>query len=146
MNILISIRSTILKGIFFILLYINLAVLTFAEVKNIDNQKLQLFISKGVTLVDIREEHEWRETGIIRESHLITFFDSEGKYDVEKWLKEIERIVKRDDPLIIICRSGRRSLIVANYLSKTEKFLEVYNAEFGIKGWKKSSLETQIFR
>ncbi len=115
----------------------------FAEVQNIDNQRLQLLISRGTPIIDIREEFEWRETGIIPESHLITFFDSDGKYDVKNWLKQLTLIIKRDEPVIIICRSGRRSLLVSKYLSEKENFFKVYNVKDGIKGWKGSNLATE---
>jgi len=40
----------------------------------------------GNAEVDVREEFEWIKTGIIEGSHLITFFDSAGNYDVTKWM------------------------------------------------------------
>ena len=119
------------------------AVSAFAQVENIDNDRLKFLIDEGIPIIDIREEVEWKETGIVDRSHLITFFDAEGKYDVKKWLDELEEITSRNDPVIIICRSGRRSLILANYLSKHENFLKVYNVTEGIKGWKKANLTTQ---
>ena len=119
------------------------AVSAFAQVENIDNDRLKFLIDEGIPIIDIREEVEWKETGIVDRSHLITFFDAEGKYDVEKWLDELEEITSRNDPVIIICRSARRSLILANYLSKHENFLKVYNVTEGIKGWKKANLTTQ---
>ena len=121
----------------------SLTFSAFAEVENIDNQKLQFLISDGVPIIDIREEIEWKDTGVVKKSHLITFFDSEGKYDVKKWLNELQQITSRTDPVILICRSGRRSLILANYLSRHEKFLKVYNVTEGIKGWKRANLAIQ---
>ena len=50
---------------------------------NVDNYELQILMSKGTPVIDIREKFEWKETGILPASHLITFFDSEGKYDVD---------------------------------------------------------------
>jgi rhodanese-related sulfurtransferase len=37
--------------------------------------------------------------------------------------------------VIIICRSGRRSNIVANYLDKKKDYLTVYDATEGMKSW-----------
>ena len=133
--------------IFFITLFNTCLVVTASsEVLNVDNNELQLLISKGTPVVDIREKFEWKETGILLESHLITFFDSEGKYDAEKWLAELKMIVGPDDPIIIICRSGRRSLIVAEYLSSKKNFRKVYNVEAGINGWKRANLGTKAFK
>lgn len=117
-----------------------------AEVKNVNNQELKFLISEGIPIIDIREEFEWKETGIIPESHLLTFYDSDGKYDIKKWLTDLEKITSRNDPVIIICRSGRRSLLVANYLTKNENFAKVYNVGSGIKGWKGAKFETQDFK
>ncbi|PQM59075.1 MAG: sulfurtransferase [Rhodobacteraceae bacterium] len=125
------------------LIFICSAVSAYADVENIDNQKLKALLLEGISIVDIREEFEWRETGIIPNSHLITFFDSAGKYNLEKWLIELKTNVKRYDPLIIICRSGRRSLILADYLSSKELFFKVYNVEAGINGWKSESMGVQ---
>ena len=146
MHNLIVIKSALFKGILAVFLFIILVVSAFAEVENVDNQKLQLLMAEGIPIVDIRQQVEWKETGIVPGSHLITFFNSDGKYDVEKWLSKLAKITSRNEPLIIICRSGRRSLIVANYLSNNEKFLKVYNVGAGIKGWKQDNLEILIFQ
>ena len=58
------------------MLHMSLTFSAFAEVENIDNQKLQFLISDGVPIIDIREEIEWKDTGVVNKSHLITFFDS----------------------------------------------------------------------
>ena len=129
-----------------VFLFILWVLPAFAEVENINNQELQLLLTKGIPIVDIRQEVEWKETGIVPESHLITFFNSDGKYDVEKWLRELEIVTSHNDPLIIICRTGRRSLIVAKYLSNNEKFHKVYNVVGGIKAWKGANLKTQVFQ
>ena len=122
------------------LLLFCLALPTYADVEDIGNEELKFFISQGTPVVDIREEFEWRETGIVPKSHLFTFFDAEGKYDLQAWLIEVEKITKRDNPLILICRSGRRSLLLAKYLSKNENFVKVYNVKAGIQGWKSANL------
>ena len=117
-----------------------------ADVENIDSYQLKNLIQKGVVLVDVREELEGRETGIISKSHLMTFFDSDGKYDVKKWMGKLKEIVASNEPLIIICRSGRRSLIVAEYLSENESYSKVYNVASGINGWKSNKLNLETFR
>ena len=65
---------------------------------------------------------------------------------LKKWLDDLEEITSRNDPVIIICRSGRRSLLLANYLTKHEKFLKVYNVTEGIKGWKKANFTTRAIK
>ena len=141
-----NLKSLVLRIFFITLLNTCLVVTASSEVINVDNNELQSLISKGIPVIDIREKIEWKETGILSESHLITFFDSEGKYDAKKWLAELKIIASPDDPIILICRSGRRSLIVADYLSNKINFLKVYNVEAGIKGWKRANLGTKAFQ
>jgi rhodanese-related sulfurtransferase len=138
--------NLIYKLVLSLIVTLGLIVPANADVENIDSYQLKNLIREGVALVDVREELEWRETGIISKSHLMTFFDSDGKYDVKKWMGKLKEIVAANEPLIIICRSGRRSLIVAEYLSENESYSKVYNAVSGINGWKSDKLNLERFR
>ena len=111
----------------------------FAEIVEVNNDKIDKLIKVGVPLVDIRTEREWYETGVIDQSNLLTFFDKYGNSKVEEWITKFEKIAGRKDPVIIICRSGRRSRIVANYLVQKENYLTVYHATNGIKSWIESN-------
>ena len=107
----------------------------FAEIVEVNNDKIDKLIKVGVPLVDIRTEREWYETVMIDQSKLLTFFDKYGNPNVEEWITKFEKIAGRKDPVIIICRSGRRSRVVANYLVQKENYLTVYHATNGIKSW-----------
>ncbi len=111
----------------------------FAEIVEVNNDKIDKLIKVGVPLVDIRTEREWYETGVIDQSNLLTFFDKYGNSKVEEWTTKFEKIAGRKDPVIIICRSGRRSRVVANYLVQKENYLTVYHATNGIKSWIESN-------
>ena len=111
----------------------------FAEIVEVNNDKIDKLIKVGVPLVDIRTEREWHETGVIDQSNLLTFFDKYGNSKVEEWITKFEKIAGRKDPVIIICRSGRRSRVVANYLVQKENYLTVYHATNGIKSWIESN-------
>ena len=111
----------------------------FAEIVEVNNDKIDKLIKVGVPLVDIRTEREWYETGVIDQSNLLTFFDKYGNSRVEDWITKFEKIAGRKDPVIIICRSGRRSRVVANYLVQKENYLTVYHATNGIKSWIESN-------
>ena len=111
----------------------------FAEIVEVNNDKIDKLIKVGVPLVDIRTEREWYETGVIDQSILLTFFDKYGNSKVEEWITKFEKIAGRKDPVIIICRSGRRSRVVANYLVQKENYLTVYHATNGIKSWIESN-------
>ena len=114
----------------------------YAEVFEVENVKLQNLINEGVPIIDIRREEEWVSTGVIKNSKLLTFFDKDGNYNIKKWMKGVEKIVHLDKPFILICRTGRRTNIVANYLSKEMKYKYVYDAKGGIKSWLASGKQT----
>ena len=114
----------------------------FAEIIEVDNAKLAILIKNGTPLVDIRTEKEWYQTGIIKGSKTLTFFDENGHFDIKVWMKELKKIAGGNDPLIIICRSGRRSRIVANYLNLQVGYKKVFHATNGIISWKESNYKT----
>ena len=85
----------------------------FADVEKINNEQLKNLISKAIPLIDIRTPDEWLDTGVIKGSHLITFYDENGNFNSKEWLFKLQKFVGEGDPLIIICRSGRRSNLVS---------------------------------
>ena len=107
----------------------------FAEVKIADNEEIISLMKGGVPLIDVRTLEEWQKTGVIKDSKLLTFFDKNGNSDVEDWMHQLRKIVSKDDPVIILCRSGKRSGIVSDILSEKMNFSKVYNANSGIIGW-----------
>ena len=106
-----------------------------AEVTHVDNAALEGLIEAGVPVVDIRTPEEWAATGTIEGSHLLTFFDAEGHYDVRAWLSEFSAVAASDAPVAIICHSGRRSDIVSRFLDEQVGYPEVYDAHEGMSQW-----------
>ena len=106
-----------------------------ADVKDADNKKIISLLEKEVSIIDIRRPAEWHDTGVIEGSILLTFFDKKGNYNIEEWLPRLKKVAKEDDPVIIICRSGRRSGIVAKFLDEQANYSNVYNASGGILSW-----------
>ena len=104
----------------------------FADIYEVNNNKIIILMESGVPLIDIRTKREWYETGVIKKSNLLTFFDKDGNYDVKEWMSKLKKIASNKDPVIIICRSGRRSRIVANFLDQKEHYKTVYHATYGI--------------
>lgn len=74
-------------------------------------------VQRGIKIIDIRTKQEWKETGIVKDSILITFFDNIGRYDTDKFLKELDTHVNKDEQFAIICRTGNRTTSVGNFLS-----------------------------
>ena len=75
---------------YILLFLIVFSKLSFADTEKISLDKLKLLMSEGVPLIDIRTAKEWQETGVIKDSHLITFFNESGEVDIYKWLNELE--------------------------------------------------------
>lgn len=125
-------RFSILIGT---LLSCTLSATGMAEVREADNAELAELIARGVPVVDIRTRHEWHDTGIVKDSHLLTFFDERGRYDVNGWMAQFTRIVQPDQPVVIICLSGTRSLMLAHFLDTKAGYSNVVNVTRGIDRW-----------
>ena len=111
------------------------ALLARAEVINIDNAELAQLVKSGVTVIDIRTQPEWEETGIVPGSKLLTFFDERGRADPAAWLEKLKPMAGPGDPVVVICRSGNRTKPVSQLLSQQAGYAKVYNVKNGIKGW-----------
>ena len=116
--------------------------LVFAEVKEVGNDEIIALMNNDVSVIDIRRADEWRNTGVIKQSSLITFFDKQGNHNTEEWMSQLKKIVNQDDPVIIICRSGKRSGIVSKFLDEQANYTNVYNAAGGMLSWVSSKNKT----
>ena len=106
----------------------------FAEVVNVNDQEMIKLSNINIPIVDVRRSSEWNQTGVIPNSILLTFFDEEGNYNFDKWYEKLQLEINEGDPIILICRSGKRSKIVANMMDKEFNSI-IYNAESGINSW-----------
>ena len=122
---------------FKIILIINLLVASFAfsDVIEIGNIELKSLLQKKIPLIDIRRKDEWKSTGIVENSILMTFFDKNGKANTNEWLKELNKIANKNDPVILICRTGRRTGIIAKFLSEKVGYRLIYDVTDGITDW-----------
>ena len=106
-----------------------------AEVIDVDSAGLQRLRAEGVPVIDVRRPEEWSKTGVIEGSHLLTFFDATGRYDLGRWLPALAVIAESNQPVALICRSGKRSGRVARLLDEQFGYRHVYSARDGILGW-----------
>ena len=122
---------------FKIILIINVLVASFAfsDVIEIGNIELKSLLQKKIPLIDIRREDEWKSTGIVENSILMTFFDKNGKANTNEWLKELTKIANKNDPVILICRTGRRTGIISKFLSEKVGYSLIYDVTEGITDW-----------
>ena len=113
----------------------------FAEVIDVDDQEMIKLSNLNIPIVDVRRSSEWDQTGVIPNSILLTFFDEEGNYNFDKWFEKLQLEINVADPIILICRSGQRSKVVANMID--EKFNSIiYNSQSGINSWISKKLIT----
>ena len=101
---------------------------------NIGYNKLKELIAQGVTLVDIRREEEWKQTGIIKGSKTITFFDRTGRIN-PNFVPEFTALVKKDQPVALICRTGNRTQAASQAIAQQLGYKNIMNVTHGITGW-----------
>ena len=123
-----------------LLLLISLGM---AEVKHIwatpkfvDNAEMKI--------IDIRTEGEWIETGVIKDSYLLTFFDERGNYDIEGFLAKLDKIVDKDEEFALICRTGSRTGMVANFLGAKLDY-KVINLQGGLMKLFREGFEPEFY-
>jgi rhodanese-related sulfurtransferase len=112
-----------------VLTLLLLATSLFAELKQ--EWATQAFVNKNIKIIDIRTPAEWKETGIVKGSYPIMFFDEQGNYNVPKFLKALNKVVKKDEQFALICRVGSRTGMVSEFLSKDMGY-KVINLNGGI--------------
>ena len=114
------------------------ASFAFSDVIEIGNIELKSLLQKNIPLIDIRRKDEWKSTGIVENSILMTFFDKNGKANTNEWLKELNKIANKNDPVILICRTGRRTGIISKFLSEKVGYRLIYDVTDGITDWIKT--------
>ena len=100
----------------------------------LDNRGLAEMMEKGVKVVDIRRPEEWHQTGVVAGSHLLTAFDRYGRIEPD-FVGEFEGLVARDEPVVLICRTGSRTAALARALAEQLEYQQVYNVTDGITRW-----------
>jgi rhodanese-related sulfurtransferase len=100
------------------------------EVKTIDVQQGKSMKAQGALLLDVREPEEY-EQGHAPGSVLIPLGQLKTR------LQEIRAFDAK--PVVVICRSGRRSAQAADMLSQAG-FTAVYNVQGGMNAWEAAAL------
>ena len=112
--------------------FLTLLILTSALMAELKNEYLtKKLLNSKIPIVDIRTVGEWKETGIIKDSITIEFFNEQGAYDISGFLTELNAKVDTTKPFALVCRTGSRTKMVAQYLSDTFNY-KVTNISGGI--------------
>lgn len=104
---------------YLLLFFLFLGLSTSCNASGYLNQPLtNALVGSGITIVDIRTEGEWRETGVVPGSLLMTLFRLDRSYDLEGFVAELSKHVENADDVALLCRRGNRSAKLAALLSK----------------------------
>ena len=96
------------------------------SINQMNSDELIEFIElNDAILVDVRTEDEYN-SGYIENSLNINYFSNAFSVNADK--------LDKSTPIILYCRSGKRSSMSANKISKLG-FKEIYNLEGGILEW-----------
>jgi rhodanese-related sulfurtransferase len=101
---------------------------------NVDNNELQMMLEQDIPIYDVRRPEEWRQTGVIEGSEMLTFVDASGRLQpdfIERFTAEIDK----QEPVILICRTGNRTSTLARFLVEQLGYTQVFNVRDGITRW-----------
>lgn len=105
-----------------------------SAVEDVAGAQLAALRAQGAVVIDVRRADEWRGTGVIDGSRRVTAFDASGTLD-PAFINAVTKAVRPDQPVVLVCRSGRRSTAAAHILAEQAGFRRLYNLEGGILEW-----------
>ena len=118
----------------FFLLVIALSGCIEPPYSNLDNEQVKTLLEKDIPIYDIRRPEEWRQTGVVEGSQLLTFLGADERV-IPDFLNRFTGAVGKDDPVILICRTGSRTSTLARHLVEQMGYTQVYNVRHGIIRW-----------
>ena len=117
-----------------VLLLFGLSACSQPPYTNVDNAQLQSMLERNIPIYDVRRPEEWRQTGVVEGSELLTFADANGRV-MPDFLSSFTAATDRHDPVILICRTGSRTGTLARYLVEQMGYTQVFNVRDGITRW-----------
>lgn len=102
--------------------------------ERVNNAELKRMVDEGAMVIDIRRPEEWRQTGVIDGSYLITAFDEQGRMTRE-FPSFFGQLTNPEQPVVLICRTGNRTDALARMLVEQAGYEKVYNVTNGITSW-----------
>ena len=100
------------------------------------NDVLTMQAQSNPLVIDVRQRHEWQDTGVIAGSYLaeMSLLTNALQHDANALPKQLQ---DKSNTFMIVCRSGRRSAVVANAMLSLG-YKHVYNVQGGILHWQAS--------
>ncbi len=103
-----------------------------AKPKQITPEDLNQWLSSEttkLTLLDVREETELKIAKFPRKVIHLPLSKASN------WIEELKQILPNDQPIIVICHAGVRSLHFGTWLINQDWGYDVFNLEGGIDAW-----------
>ncbi len=111
---------------------LSLLLLAASLAATVTNQEASYeLLESNMPIVDIRTPGEWKETGLLKGSIPIMLFDEKGNYDLKDFLEKLNASVDTKKPFALICRTGSRTILLAQFLSQKMGY-DVINLKSGI--------------
>ncbi len=131
---------------YFLILFLSV-VTTYANAGNIEISvsEARKLMTSNAFVIDIRRLEEWKSTGIVPGSVTSTFFNKDGTANLATFLVDLREKVSPSHTLLLICRTGRRTKVAANYLIANTEYKSVYSVSGGITDWKRMGLRTVAY-
>lgn len=101
---------------------------------SVKNTALKALLKRGVPIVDLRRAEEWKQTGVIEGSHMITAINGNGQF-LRSFVDDLKNVAGPNDEVILICRTGNRTGAVSNFLASRMGYKKIYNVQNGIVKW-----------
>ena len=130
---------------FFFVIFVLFTKSVNAEVIDINNRELSILIEKEIKIIDVRTQNEWKSTGIIKGSFLVSLLNKNKKFIFEDWFAMFENNFGKNKSIIFICASGIRSNYISHLVQRKKPDLKIYNLEKGINHWIRSGYKIQRF-
>ena len=122
------------------------------EIKNLPSKEIKNYIStnKNIELLDVRAKEEWDQIGkpngevIGIKTHFITIQRSSDPEANKGFIAEVKNKADIKKDLLIICRSGARSMMAAQLLSQEGfnciNISDGFEGNGADQGWKNENL------
>lgn len=99
--------------------FLSLLLLTHTIMADYTAQPIdQKLVNSKIKIIDIRTPGEWQSTGLVKGSVPIMFFDERGDYNMEAFLGELNKNIKKGERFALICASGSRTQILGTHLGQ----------------------------
>ena len=107
---------------------------------NIDPAAYQELVAGGAKAFDIRNEEEWKTSGVIENAVLLSAFAEFGQI-VPTFPEALEAAADRDEKVILIgSADDQRAAVLALILVRRAGYHSVFHLQRGVEGWKEDGL------